>query len=210
MSSATGVLTIRDRSAIMLVTDCTFCDAETAFKDGSKEKHKGVFYVMDMIIVAILIGFFQACTFVGFALVIRSWAARKQAVIEDRVTRELGKLVAGEPCQSASVLLAVGKCVGQEAGRSAKMAILGELSSAQRNINGIARDAAIADVSEAQPGLGAVLAAMGKNKAKGLLANPLVQLALQGFMSKNGNDGKNGNDAGGRDTGSEYTGRRHR
>jgi len=86
------------------------------------------------------------------------------------------------------------------------MAILGELSSAQRNINGIARDAAIEDVSEAQPGIGAVLAAMGKNKAKGLLANPLVQLALQGFMSKNGN----GNDAGGRDTGSEYTGRRHR
>ena len=190
----------------MLVTDCTFCDAATAFKDGSKEKHKGIFYVMDMIIVAILVGFFQACTFVGFALVLRSWAARKQAVIEDRITGELGKLVAGEPCQSASVLLAVGKCVGQEAGRSAKMAILGELSSAQRNINGIARDAAIEDVSEAQPGIGAVLAAMGKNKAKGLLANPLVQLALQGFMSKNGN----GNDAGGRDTGSEYTGRRHR
>lgn len=163
----------------------------------------------DSIIVAILLVSCQLVAFVALACLIRLWASRKQAEVEARITEELSKLVAGEPCQSASVLLAVGKCVGQEAGRSAKMAILGELSGAQRGMNAIAQDTAIEGIGQSQPALGAILAGMGKNKAKGLLANPLVQLALQGFMSKNGNDGKNGSDAGG-STGSEYTGRRHR
>jgi len=147
---------------------------------------------MDTIIVAILLGFCQICTFAGFAWLIRLWASRKQAEMEARITGELSKLVAGEPCQSAAVLLAVGKCVGQEAGRSAKMAILGELSGAQRGVNAIAQDAAIAGIGESQPALGAILAGMGKGKAKGLLNNPFVQMALQGLTASKGASG-NGN-----------------
>jgi hypothetical protein len=147
----------------------------------------------DTIIVCILLCLSQVCAFVGFACLIRLWTSHKQAEVEARITGELAKLVAGEPCQSASVLLAVGKCVGQEAGRSAKMSLLGELSGAQRGVNAIAQDAAIAGISEAQPALGAALAGMGKGKAKGLLANPLVQMALQGLMS--GKAGAPGNGA---------------
>jgi hypothetical protein len=137
-------------------------------------------------VVALLLGFFQIVTFAGAAVLVRMWAARKQAEIEARITGELAKLVAGEPCQSASVLLAVGKCVGQEAGRSAKMALLSDLSHAQHSVNGIALDETVAKIGESQPGLGAILAGLGKNKAKGLLANPFVQMAIQGMAGRNG------------------------
>ena len=158
----------------------------------------------DSIIVAILLVFCQIVTFAAFVYLIRLWASRKQAEVEARITGELAKLVAGEPCQSAAVLLAVGKCVGQEAGRSAKMAILGELSGAQRGVNAIAQDAAIAGIGESQPGLGAMLAGMGKTKAKGLLGNPLVQMALQGVLNKQNGDNQVVSGA------NPYQGRRHR
>lgn len=157
----------------------------------------------DTIIVAILLVFCQCVSFVAFASLIRLWVSRKQAEVEARITGELAKLVSGEPCQSAAVLLAVGKCVGQEAGRSAKMAILGELSGAQRGVNAIAQDAAIAGIGESQPALGAILAGMGKGKAKGLLANPLVQMALQGFLAGKPGDNHTG-------SGDAYQGRKHR
>lgn len=156
----------------------------------------------DMIIVALILGFFQIVTFAGLAALVRLWASGKQAEIEARLTGELAKLVAGEPCQSASVLMAVGKCVGQEAGRSAKMALLSDLSHAQHAVNGIAIDETVAKVGEAQPALGALLAGLGKNKAKGLLANPFVQMAMQGFMSS-----KNGGNA---SQTSDYVPRKHR
>lgn len=144
----------------------------------------------DVIIVAVILGFFQIVTFAGMAVLIRQWASRKQAEVEARITGELAKLVAGEPCQSAAVLLAVGRSIGQEAGRSAKMALLSDLSHAQHAVNGIAIDETVAKVGEAQPALGAILAGLGKNKAKGLLANPFVQMAMQGIMA-----GKNGGNA---------------
>jgi hypothetical protein len=142
--------------------------------------------MFDLIVVALILGFFQIVTFAGVAALVRMWAARKQAEIEARITGELAKLVTGEPCQSAAVLLAVGKCVGQEAGRSAKMALLSDLSHAQHAVNGIAIDETVAKIGEAQPGLGAILAGLGKNKAKGLLSNPFVQMAIQGMSGRNG------------------------
>jgi len=156
----------------------------------------------DMIIVALILGFFQVVTFIGLAALVRLWVSRKQAEVESGITGELAKLVAGEPCQSAAVLLAVGRTIGQEAGRSAKMALLSDLSHAQHAVNGIAIDETVAKVGEAQPALGALLAGLGKNKAKGLLANPFVQMAMQGFMA-----GKNGGNS---SQTSDYVPRKHR
>lgn len=158
----------------------------------------------DMIIVALILGFFQIVTFAGLLVLFRMWAASKQAEVEARITGELAKLVAGEPCQSADVLLAIGRSVGQEAGRSAKMALLSDLSHAQHAVNGIAMDETMAKVGESQPALGAILAGLGKNKAKGLLANPFVQMALQGMMA-----GKNGG-GGASSPPSDYVPRKHR
>jgi len=188
------------------VTDLLLCLCRGHFNailTRREADNKGVRKLKDSIIVAVLLVTCQLVTFVALACLIRLWASRKQAEVEARITDELARLVAGTPCQSASVLNAVGKCVGQEAGRSAKMAILGELSGAQRGVNAIAQDAAIEGIGQSQPALGAILAGMGKSKAKGLLNNPLVQMALAGMQSKqNGDKSTMSGDA--------YQGRRHR
>ena len=108
---------------------------------------------------------------------------------EERLTAEAGKLVAGEPCQSASVLIEIGKVIGSEAGRSAKASLMADMSHVQRAANSAAVDGAIEGVSAANPAIGGVLQSMGRGKASKLLNNPLVQLAIQGFMSGKGGGG---------------------
>ena len=110
-----------------------------------------------------------------------SYFDRKQEDMELRVRNELAALVKGEPCQSASVLLAIGQTVGREAGRSAKQAIFQEAGVAQRLANQVTDDQMVEGISAKQPAIGQVLAGLSRGQRKGLLGNPLVQLALQGL-----------------------------
>lgn len=141
---------------------------------------------MALITAAVALGIAEALVCFG-ALYFGKWYfARILQRYEDRLMSEAAKLAGGQPCQSASVLIEVGRIIGGEAGRSAKASFMADLSHVQRNVNSAATDAALEGVSESQPALGAILGGMGKGKASKMLANPLVQLALQGFLANKG------------------------
>lgn len=118
--------------------------------------------------------------FTGYHLITR-YIDRKQAEIVRLGEAEINTLVKGEPCTSGRILLAIGQTVGREAGRSAKQALLGDAATAKRLTNDAVDDTLVGALTESQPALGNILAGMGKNQRKGLLGNPLVQLALQGL-----------------------------
>lgn len=141
------------------------------------------------ILAAILFGLFQFVAIGALALVFLRLAKREQARLEERITAELARLVAGEPCQSASILNAAGNMIGTAAGRSAKMALMADLSHASREATHAATEGALEQISQANPTVGSLLGGLGKNKAKGLLANPVIQLAIQGFLANNNKSG---------------------
>jgi len=117
---------------------------------------------------------------------IRRYFDQKQEWLELALSTEIMHLVNEEPCQSATVLLAIGKTVGREAGRSAKAAIFQEAGVAQRLMNAGSDDQIIEGISGKQPAIGNVLAGLSRGQKKGLLGNPLVQLALQGLTAGGG------------------------
>lgn len=155
-----------------------------------------------MVFAVIALGICQMVFFAGVCRLLTMWFDHKQQEIEDRITGELAKLTTGEPCQSASILLAIGEKIGSEAGRSAKASFMQSLSVAKRNANSDADDAAAAAVGDSNPALGAVLSGLGPRSRRGLFKNPLVQLAMSAFMG-GGNAGLqlplggNGNNGGG-------------
>lgn len=132
-------------------------------------------------------------------LLARRAARRFWSTICDTAHAELAALVAGEPCQSASVLNSIGRIVGGEAGRSAKASLMADLSHARRAANADAENAAVSAIGEQHPGVGAVLANLGPKARRGAASNPLVQMALQyalGGGFGQGNGGGNDNHAG--------------
>lgn len=147
-----------------------------------------------VIIAAVLLGVCQFAGFVGLGWFLRIYFEAKQREVEERLNAELSKLVAGEPCQSGAVLNAIGQTVGREAGRSAKAALMADLSHAQRAVNDGAVEAQVDAISGAQPALGGLLAGMSSKTKKGLLNNPLVGLAVQALTS--GRQGANAPDNG--------------
>ena len=136
-----------------------------------------------MVILIGVLGIFlaQVGLFLWGSRRILRYIEAKQAAIEARAIAEIMHLVKDEPCQSATVLLAIGKTMGREAGRSAKAAIFQEAAVAQRLGNAGGEDQVIEGIAGKQPGIGAVLAGMSRGQKKGLLGNPLIQLALQGL-----------------------------
>jgi len=148
------------------------------------------------ILAAVSVGLFEFCAIGALAVVFLLYAKRAQVRLEARVMAELARLVAGEPCQSAAILNAAGRMIGAEAGRSAKMALMADLSHASREATHAATEGALEQISQANPTVGSLLGGMGKNKAKGLLANPVIQLAIQGFLANankgQGSGGSNG------------------
>lgn len=102
--------------------------------------------------------------------------------LQDQAMTELEKLVKGEPCQSASVLLAIGRSVGSEAGRSAKASLMADLGHAARATNVAAEDAVVDEISQQKPMLGAVLGSMGRGKRSKLLNHPLAAMGMQLLM----------------------------
>jgi len=121
----------------------------------------------------------------GYRAITR-YVEHKLDAISAAAAAEIMALVKDEPCQAATVLLAIGKTVGREAGRSAKAAIFQEAGVAQRLGNAGGEDQVIDGIAAKQPGIGAVLAGMSRGQKKGLLGNPLIQLALQGLAGSGG------------------------
>jgi hypothetical protein len=115
--------------------------------------------------------------------------------LQDRAATELAALVKGEPCQSASVLLAIGRSVGSEAGRSAKASLMADLGHAARATNAAAEDAVVDEISAQKPMLGAVLGSMGRGKRSKLLNHPLAAMGMQLLMGGglDGSTGQTGN-----------------
>lgn len=100
----------------------------------------------------------------------------------DQATGEIQKLTTGEPCQSATILNAIGRTIGESAGRSAKASLMADLSHVKRDANLDAADQATMAVGQASPGLGALLGSLGARSRKNLMQNPIAQLALRGLL----------------------------
>jgi len=138
----------------------------------------------------------------------RRFVNAKQREISQVALEELAKLVKGEPCQSGSVLNAVGRAIGAQAGTSAKAALMADLSHAKREANSLAVGEQVDAIGAVQPALGNLLTAAGPRKAKGILGHPLAQLLMQLLTS--GGFGSGGNPGNGATSSSQYQGRKHR
>lgn len=152
-----------------------------------------------MILAVILLGICQFVGFVGFCWYLRLYFDRKQAQIVESVNAELAKLVAGEPCQSAAVLNAIGEHIGSVAGRTAKASLMADLSHVNRNANLDASDAQAAEIGSRHPALAAALGSLGPRSKKGLLNNPILQLAFSALTGGGPGGGDTGNNHGGTD-----------
>lgn len=135
-----------------------------------------------MLIAVVLLGLCQLLALVLVLLVVRRWLRSWLAELRDQANTELVKLVNGEPCQTAAVLNAAGRVIGSEAGRSAKASLMADLSHVKRAQNADAADQQLSLVEDHAPGIGGVLANMGPRSRGKLMANPLVQLAVQAFL----------------------------
>jgi hypothetical protein len=141
---------------------------------------------MSTVIAVICLGICQILAFAGLAWLISLAVDRKQAEITEKINAELAKLVAGEPCQSATVINAVAKNIGQTAGLSVKNAFANDLGNVKLSQNATEREQQLALISESNPGVGAVLAGMGKRGSGKMLQNPIVQLAISALLNRGG------------------------
>lgn len=131
-----------------------------------------------MFVAVILLGILQIIGFAGVCWILVHYFERKQQEIAARINDELVKLTTGKPCQSASVLLAIGQTVGTEAGRSAKASFMANLSQAARQENAQTQDQQLELISAANPAVGGLLGSLGGRRRGSLMKNPLVQLAI--------------------------------
>jgi hypothetical protein len=118
----------------------------------------------------------------GALLLSKLYIDRQIRKAEEILLQQLEKLTKGEPCEVATILGAVGTLIGRQAGTSAKAALLADLSHAKRDANIAGEEALVEQVGQMNPSIGGILAGMGRNQRKGLLKNPLVGLAIQGFL----------------------------
>lgn len=123
------------------------------------------------------------------------WLNGRIARLELAVSEELAHLVSGDPCRSATVLNAIGEQIGSAAGRSAKASFLADLAHAKRQENSMVNEAQLSMLDQQAPGVGSALGTLGPNRLGKLMKNPLVQLAVQGLMSRagSGNAAASGN-----------------
>jgi hypothetical protein len=163
-------------------------------------------YTGYMMISVIALGFCQLLALVGAFFVAKRWIRGQRDQIVTGINEELTKLITNEPCQTASVLNAAGQLIGREAGKAVVMAIKSSLGSAGNIASGIAYDQTVEAIGQAQPALGGILGNLGKQKGSKLLNNPLVQLAVQGFLGGGFGAGQPDN---GSSSANEYKGRKH-
>lgn len=172
------------------------------YHKGDLTLHAILLRMGNVILAAVLLGVCQVIGFAGFCFVLRWYLSKRISAAQARINAELTALVDSKPCQSASVLNAVGRIVGQEAGRTAKASFMADLSHAKRAANIAGEEAIVEAVGDKQPVLGAVLSGMGRNKRKGLFDNPLVQGLLSQFI---GNAPPSGNHEDNHKGGSSFT-----
>ena len=139
---------------------------------------------MVIIFAAVLVAISQLVGLFVAGKVVIGYFERKQADLAAAANAELSRLVKGEPCQSASVLLAMGKVMGSEAGRSVKAGMMADLSHASHNIKAAGDEQQLALISDVNPLVGQFLGGMGKRGASKMLGNPLIQLLMGAFMPK--------------------------
>lgn len=138
------------------------------------------------------------CSLIGpliAVLLARRWIRQQVNELQTAAGAELAKLLAGESCQSATILNAIGNNIGAAAGRSAKASLLADLSHAKRQENSIANEQQLSLIDQEAPGAGSMMAGMGPNRVNKLLKNPLLQLAIQGFLAGRTGSGGNGSEA---------------
>lgn len=159
-----------------------------------------------MLLAAGLLLACQCLFFVGVGLLLRLWLQRKLERLTTSAQEELFKLIEGKECVSGSILNAVGRTIGTEAGRSAKASLMANLSNMSRDANLDAADAQAQALGGQSPALGAILGKLGPRSRKNALTNPIAQLAINGLLGALNKPGaaQPGNGS------SEYTGRRHK
>lgn len=135
---------------------------------------------MEIALIVLVVCNFGALVAVPFVLValVRAEISRVRA----EITTELGRLVAGEQCQSGAVLNAVAEHVGSRAGVAMKASLMADLSHITRAEGQTATDQTVAQVAAANPGIGAVLMGMGARGRGKMLNNPFIQLAMSALL----------------------------
>jgi hypothetical protein len=141
---------------------------------------------MSIIFAVIFLGICQVLAVAGLAWLLRRALERKQAEILETINAELSKLVAGEPCQSATVINAIATNIGRTAGLSVKNAFASDLGKVKLAENATEREQQLSMITESNPGVGAVLAGMGKRGSGKMLSSPIVQLALSALLNRGG------------------------
>jgi hypothetical protein len=137
-----------------------------------------------MVIAIILLGILQVF---GAVLALKLTEKRVKIAINQQkevIYEEFSKLAQGQPCQSATILNSIGQLIGSQAGASARAGLMQSLGSAKRLVNTAETEATIEGINQVNPTIGGLLGGLGKNKAKGLLGNPLIQLAVQGLLNQ--------------------------
>ena len=160
---------------------------------------------MVIIFAAVLVAISQlVCLFVATRLTI-AYFERKQADLTSAIDGELSRLTKGEPCQSATVLMAVAQSMGREAGKSVRAGMMADLGHASHAVKAAGDEHQLALISEANPLVGQFLGGMGKRGASKMLNNPLIQMLMGHFL---GGGGRGNGQSSVSDT--AYTGRKHR
>ena len=95
---------------------------------------------------------------------------------------EVQALCEGKPCQLATILTSAGQIIGSQAGRSAKASFMSDMSHSSRDATLSADQQDVGDISASNPAIGAALSGLKPRQLRGLLGNPLVQMALPGIL----------------------------
>lgn len=160
-----------------------------------------------MIVAAVILAGSNALMVAAALFLVHRYVSKRVNQARAAAVAELSKLIAGEPCQLGSIANALGAQIGAVAGRSAKASLMADLAHVKRDGALDAADAAAGAIATQQPALGGILAGMGSRSRKGLLSNPIAQLALQGLLGNLGAPAAGNHQHSGS---GDYTGRKHR
>jgi len=149
------------------------------------------------IVAALVYSFCQVLIFGAFALILRAWAAHKQAEIERRIDGVLREWFTpeaeGEPHKAAKAVAAMGEVVGAAAARSIMASLSADRSHVARAANG-----AVDELQAVQnPVLGLLTGGRrGKGAALRQLAAALGPMLAGGATSGPSGNGSNSDGAG--------------
>ena len=133
-------------------------------------------------VIALVVG--QVLAWILAGLLARWWIRRRIRDLVETAENELNLLCAGKECHTGAILSAVARTIGQEAGRSAKAALMADLSHISREQGQQQADQQLALIQDQAPGVAGVLAGMGAHGRGKIFKNPFVQLAIQALTQR--------------------------